>query len=459
MNFRVRLPTPYTFRERWRFRGPRAVNHPMTSFQTRMLGTRSQKWFYIDGILSSITDVPALQFIAVYAVALGASDAEVGLLSIALGLAGVIALAPGARIAELTSSRKSVQLWGGGGAGRIALLVMALAPLIMPDLKAAFWLVLAMVFVRSLSQNLSHPSWVSLLADIIPLDLRRFYVTQRMLAITVAAAVTAPLVGFGIRAIGGVEGYQVIFGLSFLAGMTATYAYSRIEEPARPPPAERVRGSTRGMLRDRLFIRYLLALFVLNTTTMTVGPFLLAYFIRDLGGSVAQVGLFATFEAAAAVGGQFLLGLWVTRFSSERLFKWSVFFPSVIPVIWFFAGGPWHVSIAFAWGGLVWAVYNVATFNLLMEYAPNENIPRYASVQQIVILLAQFIGPVIGTLVVLTWDVRTAMVVSAVGRLLSAGIMFIPVRWLPAIRTPPVPPLPPGTVTVPAPPPEVDPGS
>ncbi|MGE3961987.1 MAG: MFS transporter [Dehalococcoidia bacterium] len=455
MNPRIRFPTPYTFRERWRFRGgPRAANHPMTSFQTRLLGTPSQKWFYIDGILSSISDVPAVQFIAVYAIALGASDAEVGLISIATGLAGVLALVPGIRVAEITNSRKSVVLWGGSGIARVALLLVALAPLFMPDLHTAFWLVVGAVFVRSFMQNVSHPSWVSLLADIIPLDLRRFYVTQRMLAITVAAALAAPLVGFGIRFIGGVAGHQWLFGASFVVGSVAWYAYSRIQEPRRPPREERPKGSTRGMLRDRLFIRYLLALLLLNTTTMIVGPFLMAYFIRDLQGSVSDVGLLATLEQGAAVGGQFLLGMWVTKISSERLFRVILFFPALIPALWFVAGEPWHVSVAFAAGGLVWAIYNVAIFNLLMEYAPNENIPRYASVQQIVILFAQLLGPVIGTVIVATWDIRVAMVVSFVGRLLAAFVMFIPVRWIPAIRTPAVPPLAPGTVTIPTPPPE-----
>ncbi|MCA9856113.1 MAG: MFS transporter, partial [Dehalococcoidia bacterium] len=173
-----------------------------------------------------------------------------------------------------------------------------------------------------------------------------------------------------------------------------------------------------------------------------------------LGGSVSDVGLLATLEQTAAVGGQFLLGMWVTKFSSERLFRWILFFPALIPALWFVAGEPWHVTFAFAAGGLVWAIYNVAIFNLLMEYAPNENIPRYASVQQIVILFSQLLGPIIGTLIVAAWDIRVAMVVSFVGRLLAAFVMFIPVRWIPAIRTPMVPPLAPGTVTVPAPPPE-----
>src|SRR5690606_30837023 len=159
----------------------------------------------------------------------------------------------------------------------------------------------------------------------------------------------------------------------------------------RPPRDQRTMGSTKGMLRDRLFIRYLLALLLLNTTTMIVGPFLLVYFVRDLGGSVSDVGLFATLEQVAAVGSQFLLGMWVAKISSERLFRWVLCFPAIIPALWLVAVEPWHAAFAFAAGGLVWAVYNVAIFNLLMELAPNENIPRYASVQQIVILFSQLL--------------------------------------------------------------------
>ena len=449
MNFKFRLPDPYTFQERWRFRGRRATDHPRTSYQTRIFGTRSQKWFYIDGVVSAVVDVFPVQFLALYAIALGATDAEVGVLSIAVGLAGVLALGPGARIAELTNSRKWVVLVGGGGIGRLAILAMAVAPLVVRQPHEAFYILVGATFVRSFVINVSHASWVSLLADIIPIDLRRFYVTQRMLAMTVAGALAAPAIGFGIRAVGGLRGYEVAFGIAFVVGVAAWYAYYRIEEPPRPPRHERASGSTRGMLRDRVFIRYLLALLLLNTTTMIVGPFFMAYFVRELGGSVSDVGLLATLEQVVAVGGQFLLGIWVTRFSTERLFKITMFFPAAIPALWLLAGEPWHAAFPFAAGGLVWAIYNVSVFNLLMEYAPNENIPRYAAVQQIVVLFAQFLGPVIGTIIVATWGIHAAIVVSIVGRLLAALVMFIPVRWIPAIRTPPVPPLAPGTVTTP----------
>lgn len=434
-----RIPTPYTFRERWRFRNQRPTNHPRTSYQTRVWGTTSQRWFYVDGVLSAVVDVALVQFLAVYAIALGASDAEVGLISVAAGLAGFLALVPGARIAELTNSRKWVTLIAGGGLARLAVLVMAVGPTFVRAPHDAVYLIVAMAFIRSFAINASHASWVSLLADIIPLDLRRFYVAQRMLAVTVAGAITAPLVGFGIRAIGGVTGYQVVFGLTFAVGIFAWYAYFRIEEPPRPARAERPRGSTSGMLRDRHFIRYLGALLVLNAGTMVVGPFFLAYFVRDLGGSVSDVGLLATLEQGLAVGAQFMLGFWVTRFNTERLFKASLFLPVLIPVAWLLVQEPWQAAVPFALGGVGWAIYNVALFNLLMEYAPNQNIPRYAALQQTVIFFANLVGPVAGTVVVATWGIRTAMAISIVGRLMGALMMFIPLRWIPALPAPTAP--------------------
>ncbi|MDA0815255.1 MAG: MFS transporter [Chloroflexi bacterium] len=447
------MPDPYTFRERWRFRGRPYSDHPRTSYQTRLFGTPSQRWFFVDGMLGAVVDVVPVQFLVVYAIAVGATDAEVGFLSIAAGLAGVLALAPGARIAELTNSRKWVVLWTNAGVARVALLAMALAPIFIQRPQQAIWVLIAATFVRSFMVNVSHASWVSLLADIVPLDLRRFYVTQRMLAMTVAGALTAPLVGFGIRWIGDVRGYEVIFALVFVVGMAASYAYWRIDEPARPPRNERPPGSTRGMLRDRRFIRYLLALLLLHSTTMVVGPFLLAYFVRDLGGSVSDVGLLATLEQVVAVAAQFLLGLWVTKFTTERLFKVMMFFPALVPLFWYLAGEPWHAAFPFAVGGLVWAVYNVSAFNLLLEYASNENIASYAAVQQIVVLFAQLAGPIVGTAIVAVWGIRTAMLVSTAGRLVAALVMFIPLRWIPAIRSPslpsPLPPPVPGAITPP----------
>src|SRR5690606_39117322 len=155
-------------------------------------------------------------------------------------------------------SRKLVVLLSGGGLGRLCVLAMALIPVVLADHRAVVPLIV-LSGVRWFAGSVGHPAWVSLLADIVPVDLRRIYVSRRMLGIAVVAAIGAPLMGFLIRALGGVssvEAFQWAFLLAAALGFVSTFFYSRIEEPPRPAEG-RPAGSTRAMLRDRPFVQYL----------------------------------------------------------------------------------------------------------------------------------------------------------------------------------------------------------
>lgn len=425
---RLRLPIGTNLRRRWRTPGGQPTDHPRTSYQTRVFGTPAQRWFFADGLTANASDTVVVQFLSVYAIALGATNTEVGLIAIANGLAGALALYPGARIAERVRSRKRVVLLGAAGIGRLTVLAMALTPLLLREPRHAVYGLVALTFLRWLGGSLSHPSWVSLLADILPIDIRRFYVSQRMLGMTIVGAFAAPAAGFSIRAIGGIEGFQWVFAAAFALGIASTFCYSRIPEPPRPSEADRPRGSMREMLADGAFVRYLTATFMLHTTTMIVGPFFAAYLVRDLGATTAEVGLLGTVDLAAAVTAQLGLGFIVARYPTERLVRIVMFTSPLIPFVWLFAQNPWHAVFPHIIGGASWAVYNVVSFNLLMEYAPPRNIPRYAATHQMTVLVASFLGPTIGTAIVAVWGIRAAMVISSLGRLIAAGMMFLPVR-------------------------------
>lgn len=400
----------------------------LTSYRGRVWATSAERWFYADGLLSSASEAIVVQFISVYAIALGASDTEVGLLAIANGLAGIMALAPGAVLAERAASRKWVVLAGGGGVGRLAILGMAGVPLLVDDVGTTVAMLVVLTFVKALAGAACHPSWVSLLVEIFPIDRRAFSVSQRMLSLTVAAAVAAPVAGVAIRVIGGVGGFQILLVVAFVLGAGSTFCYARIPERARPPRQERTTGSTGALLRDRTFVRFMTATLLLHTSAMLVGPFLVAYVVRQLQAQPGQVGILAAVEAGAGILGQFALGLVVTRAASARLFRWLLFGMPVAPLLWLLPRTWWHAALPNAAGGAAWAAHNVLAFNLLMEQAPPGNLPRYASAQQTVTLAASFVGPALGTLIVGAWDIRTAMVVSAAGRLLAALVLAVPVR-------------------------------
>lgn len=419
----------------WQFRNRRPTHHPRTSLETRVLGTRSLRAFLIEGLLASAYNVIVLNFLSVYAIALGASNTEIGWLAIANGIAGAAALWPGAWLAERVRLRKLAVLLTGGGAGRLTVLLMALAPSLLAHNEVVIALIV-LTGARWFAGGLAHPAWMSLLTDIVPLDLRRLYISRRMLGMAAVAAIAAPLAGLLVRLTGGVSSvgaFQWLFLIAFGFGAVSTVFYARIEEPPRPAGQARPRGSTRAMLRDRGFMRFLTGTLVLHSSTMIAGPFFAAYFVRNLGATATLVGALATVEAVSSVLGQYAAGRLAVRRGSVWLLKLSMFLMPVLPLLWAASTRPWQPLVPGLLGGAAWAAFNLASFNLLLEYAPEENLPRYAATHQSAVLASSLIGPVIGTAIVAAYGLRAAMLVSAAGRVVALGVM----AWPGAVETSP----------------------
>jgi MFS family permease len=289
---------------------------------------------------------------------------------------------------------------------------------------------------RWLAGGLGHPAWMSLLTDIVPLDLRRLYISRRMLGMAAVAAIVAPLAGLFVRFAGGVSSvgaFQWLFLIAFGFGAVSTVFYSRIEEPPHPAGHARPRGSTRAMLRDRGFMRFLTGTLVLHSSTMIAGPFFAAYFVRNLGATATLVGALATVEAVSSVLGQYAAGRLAVRRGSIWLLKVSMFLVPLLPLLWAASTRPWQPLVPALLGGAAWAAFNLASFNLLLDYAPEENLPRYAATHQSAVLASSLIGPVIGTAIVAAYGLRAAMLVSAAGRVVALGVM----AWPGAVETSP----------------------
>lgn len=99
-----------------------------------------------------------------------------------------------------------------------------------------------------------------------------------------------------------------------------------------------------------------------------------------------------------------------------------------LPIMWVFADEPWHAAIPNLIGGVVWAWFHLAEFNLLLQYAPEQNISRYGAAHQATLLFATLVGPVIGTVIVAQWGIPAALVTSGVGRFVALGLVVMPQR-------------------------------
>lgn len=410
----------------WRFRNQLATNHPRTSFQTRVLGTRSLRAFFVDGLFAAASDVALLQFLSLYALALGASAAQVGLIAVASGLAAILALPVGVWWSDRATRLKPFVLFARGGVARFALVLLALLPIAFSG-SSAIVMLIGLSALRVFAVMAADPAWTALLLRIVPIDLRRLYVSRRMLGMAAISVLAAPAIGFVIERIGGIEGYQTAFAIAAALGFASTFAYARIEEPPTDHVAAAARaGSYREMLRDNAFRRVLAATFVLYGFTMLAGPFFSVYLVRTLGATPEQVGGLVAIDGTSAVVGQALAGVLAVRFGSRRLLVGSMLVIPLLPLMWSVMESPGHAAIPNALGGGAWAFFNLAIFNLLLELAPPNNVPRYAAAQQLAVQAASFVGPLTGTAVVAAWGVRAAFLISGAGRMLALAILVWP---------------------------------
>ena len=403
----------------------RALARPVLSQQG---GARSQHALLLDGMLASASDA-VLPFLPLYLVFLGATATEVGMLSIASGLAGLIALFPGAWIAQRTRSLKAVVLLGGGGIARVGLLALAAIPFFF-DGQRAVVAILVIAGVRALVSMLAHASWVSIFAAVVPPEGRAKYTARRSLMISVVAMAGVPLMGLLVSRFDGMSGYQVAFLVATVLGFLSTACYGAIQEPKDREPAM-ASGGYRSMLVDGPFSRYLLATGMLHTSSMIAAPFVIVYLSRDLGASPALIGAMTTLEAVAAVGGQAAVGVLVSKFGSRRIFVASMAVMPLIPAMWLGITAPWQAAAPYLLTGVAWSMCNLAAFDLLMQ-APRAELGRYAAAQQAMVLLAGFLGPVLGTAIMNVWGMPALFIISAIGRGLAVATFVVPV---PSART------------------------
>src|SRR5512145_288817 len=101
--------------------GDWAINQPPPT-------RRNLIWFWLDGFFASASENIVVTYLVIYFLALGATQAQIGLMSSISSLAAAALLLPGAMLVERYGRRQKIVLLS-AGVGRLALLLIALMPL------------------------------------------------------------------------------------------------------------------------------------------------------------------------------------------------------------------------------------------------------------------------------------------------------------------------------------------
>ena len=94
----------------------------------------------------------------------------------------------------------------------------------------------------------------------------------------------------------------------------------------------------------------------------------------------------------------------------------------ILPLVWAFVDTPWQIVAINLLGGFLWAGYSLASFNMLLNMAPEEQRPRASALYQIIVSISLAAGAALGGVLVSYWGFRSVFLISAVGRWIAAAL-------------------------------------
>jgi len=399
---------------------------------------RNLRWYFSDGTFSTASDSIPITYLALYILALGASKAQIGLLSALSALMATLLLVPGAILAERLHKRKLIVLLSGGGLYRLSFPLLALLPFFIKG-PAIVPVAIGIKVLADGFTNLSYPAWMSMTADIIPMAWRGAYFGNRNLVTSIAGLVVVLVIGQLITGMGSPIGYQIALGIGLLFGAAATFSYAHINIPETTSVLTSQTYSLSGVLKslrtDKNFMAYIVFAMIWNGAINIAGPFFGAYQVQDLKSTAAIVGIVTIASSLAAIPAQKWFGQISDRLGPYRVMLVSGFLIPFLPWMWIFTSQPWHAIPVNAFGGLVWAGFNLAAFNFLLSMAPSDQLPRYSAMLQIAVSISVAIGATLGGWIATQWGYHAVFLVSGIGRLVGILIFIRFVRPVKAAAT------------------------
>jgi len=384
------------------------------------------RWFWFDGLFASAHDNIYLNYVSLYVLILGATQAQIGLMSSFSNLLAALLLLPGAFLAERFIDKHKVSLFCIGGLTRFSLLLLVFVPFFFKGSNLV-WAAILFSVLRDGFANLGYPAWVAVTNDIVPLDGRGRYFGARNFIMGIAGMIITLLAGKIITTYTGQAGYQIAMGAAFVMGIASTFSYAKIKIRYPLPDQETSSGfQLKSLLNDLkshpTFLMLALTAAIWNFAINVSGPFFNVHMLQDLHFTATEIGILNVVTALSALVVQNRLGAFSDRVGPRKLQLFSMIIIPLLPIGWIFATTVWHIALLNILNGVIWAAYNLAYFNLLLETMPSDKVPAFTAVYQVVVALSLAVGALAGSGVIARWGFTGVLVASAAIRWISAGM-------------------------------------
>jgi MFS family permease len=389
-------------------------------------------WF---GMLAGVAN----SFLSVLVIRVGGSDTHVGLLSALPALITILTSLPGSRLVEREKKPLSILIVT-AFLHRSGYLAIALVPFFLAANRADAIVVL--VALLTIPGAVANVAFTTMFGKAVSPDKRAHVVAIRNVWIGITSTLTAFFGGKFLDQILFPLNYQILFGVAFVASLVSQYYLTRIRLPVDASAiAPRARAAPRGvrafiaMLRgNRRYTQFTFASFIFHWGLFLPVPLYSIYWVRVLQASDGWIGLFSMVGSATTIVFYPLWGRLSTRYGNHRVNIAVTAGLALYPLVTALSPSvEWILFVSFL-GGIFSSGFALAFFNTLLETSPEQNRASFVAVYNILINIAAFIAPLLGTSLTAVFGIHAILLLGAMMRALGALLFWLE-RDHPAVAT------------------------
>ena len=347
----------------------------------------------------------AIAFNAPFALRLGATNAQIGLLSSIPALLAILITIPAGRYYSRRAQRMPLVIRS-LFVHRLGFLLAALVPFLPVENKGAVLIWVLIIF--SGPAHFFGVGWNAMMADVVPEANRaRVFAVRNML---VAAVVTAGTFGAGIwlERVRFAANYQILYVAGFAASMVSLYYITKLRAPDSVVTPVSVASTERRSLKERLgsarqafanqpdFGRLVVNTLAHGLGLWMIGPLYVLYFVRELGATEGWLGVNGMMASLTPIVGYYLWQRGVQRWGEKRILKSTIVLVGLYPVL---VGFTPVLSVILVWtalNGLITPGVTLGHFPMLLKICPADQRPLYIGIYTTIMNIGAFVMPLLG---------------------------------------------------------------
>jgi MFS family permease len=351
-----------------------------------------------DGAAFSAMDGITSTYTTPFALALGANDAQVGILSSIPNLFITLSQIFAGKYIEKRGRKKvavSLSL-----AQRLIWLLIAFIPLFI--FQGSLFLFIFLIVLIQVILNFASTAWSAWMGNLVPENIRGSYFGKRNAIVSVFSFATALIAGWLLGLINGLIGFSLVFFLAFIFGLISYFYLTKIPDAGYKQENEKSNNNfnvfkfIKDLKKYSNFRPFTIHMSLLSFAVNIASPFFTVYMLSVMKIGYEWYGIVVATEIFARILMQRYWGRLSDKFGDRTVMSLCNILIVFYPLLFLFASSVLQLMLISIFSGIAWSGFDLTSFNYLLDVTPPEKRPSYIANYKIYVGFALFLGPLMG---------------------------------------------------------------